>query len=682
MQQFDIYVLVLCLIVFTLLVSVFSAAIVIIVKLSLKLIRSGAEDEAIIKEYSTDKKPNKFSKIFDIMVSALLCLIFGAVFVASLYINCTQNVYFDSVPTYRVVQSGSMAEKNEKNTYLVENRLDDQIQTFDLILTYKIPKEEDLKLYDIVVYEVDGLLVVHRIVGIDEAGGTHPNERYFLLQGDAVGSPDRFPVLYSQMRGIYRGERIPFIGSFVMFMQSPAGWLCILLVLVAFIVTPILEKKLANARHARYLLITPSGEIVVTEVAEEKAFPDIVGRRTVKTFTQRLEEASDIMRARYESVIATLLRIEGIRIITAKTQHTYKQKSTPVARLMFRGKTLNVCLGLDPKEYVDTKYIFTDISDKTKHSNYPMRLKLSSERQTRWTCELILELAKKFGFTVFDKPVKVVPEEELSPFAHLEGKKDDRTFGQRLQDNPVAEERYGNVLDTLERIAGVRVIESKRQRTFKSGNTPLVRFAVRGKTLNAYLGLDPKDYVDTKYIFTDVSDTVKYVNYPMRLKLTSERQTRWAKELLIDMVNKNGLTVLEKPVQPVIEVSPFAFLQGKKDDRTFEQRLQDNPIAKERFEKIVSTLNSIDGVRVIDGKKQKTFKLGNTPIVRFAVRGKTLNAYLGLDPKVFTETKYIYKDVSDFNRYSNYPMRVRVTSDRQTRWVSELIKAVINKESL
>ena len=154
-----------------------------------------------------------------------------------------------------------MATKNDKNTYLVKNDLNDQIQTFDIIVTHHLPAEEDLELFDIVVYKMDDRYVVHRIVAIEEPNERHPDCRHFLLQGDAVVNPDPFPVLYSQMQGIYLGERIAFIGSFVMFMQSPAGWLCILLVLFAMVITPYLEKKLSDEKAARLRAIgyTPYG---------------------------------------------------------------------------------------------------------------------------------------------------------------------------------------------------------------------------------------------------------------------------------------------------------------------------------------------------------------------------------------------------------------------------------------
>ena len=147
-----------------------------------------------------------------------------------------------------------MAEKNEKNKYLFDHQLNDQLQMFDVVVCRHLPAEEDLKLYDVVVYKQDDMYIIHRIVGIEEPNEKHPNERHFLLQGDAVARADIFPVLYSQMQGIYRGTRIPYIGSFVLFLQSPAGWLCMLLVIFAMVVSPIVEKIVDNAKKERGII--------------------------------------------------------------------------------------------------------------------------------------------------------------------------------------------------------------------------------------------------------------------------------------------------------------------------------------------------------------------------------------------------------------------------------------------
>ena len=418
MTQYEVYVFILCLIVFILLTTLSIVCITLITKMYLRLVRGGLEDEKLIKEHKKflQRSCSKFSKAVDIAIAVFLCAILIFMFSGSIYINCTQNVYFDNVPTYRVVKTGSMAKKNEKNTYLVENGLDNQIQTFDLIATYKIPKEEDLKLYDIVVYEYDDMLIVHRIVGIEEPNERHPDERYFLLQGDAVDAPDRFPVLYSQMRGIYRGEKIPFVGSFVLFMQSPAGWLCILLVAITVFATPVLEKKIAKEKGLRLAIILSVEEEVVTAeenteklddepVFARQSFDKLKGKKDERTLEEKLLELPET-KARYDEVSALLSSIVGARVIEAKKYRTFKVKNTPVARLVVRGKTLNVYLAISPESLAGSKYKFTDHSNSSKFKNYPTRVKVTSDRQLRWTKELVNRIIEGNHLSVGERDEK------------------------------------------------------------------------------------------------------------------------------------------------------------------------------------------------------------------------------------------------------------------------------------
>ena len=263
MTDYDIYVFLLCLIVFLLLTSLSVVCLTIITKLSLRLIRGGLEDEKIIEEHEKKQahiKRIKYTKIADYVLSGVVCLAFVAVFIGSLLISCSEDASVNARSAFRVVLTGSMAEKHEDNEYLWQNGLDDQLQTFDLIRTEPLPDEMELELYDIVVYEVDDILLIHRIVEIEEPNAAHPDCRHFRFQGDAVESPDRFPVLYEQMRAIYRGDRTPFVGSFVLFMQSPAGWLCILLTVIAMIASPILDNVLTKEREKRLALILPPQE--------------------------------------------------------------------------------------------------------------------------------------------------------------------------------------------------------------------------------------------------------------------------------------------------------------------------------------------------------------------------------------------------------------------------------------
>ena len=250
MSGFDIYVFILCFIVFVLLTAMFSYLISMIVKLTIRLTDAGARDDEIKTEYEKSSKMGRLKKPLGCVASILLCAVMVTAFAFSMYVNVSENKFFENVPTLKVVTSSSMAYKNESNGYLFTNDLNNQLDVFDLVFTYKAPPVEELKQYDIIVYEVDGKLIIHRIVGIEEPNDKHP-DRYFLCQGDSLNNPDKFPVYYSQIKGIYKDKKIPFVGSFILFMQSPAGWLCVLLVAFTVIYTPVVERKLRNAEKQR-----------------------------------------------------------------------------------------------------------------------------------------------------------------------------------------------------------------------------------------------------------------------------------------------------------------------------------------------------------------------------------------------------------------------------------------------
>lgn len=263
MSEHDFFILSTCLIVFAVLVVLSTIIVTTIVKQNIKLIKYGEYDETTKEEFNKNKT-KKTNKALDltltIVVSALLIGFCGF----SFFMNTRTSAFSDTIPTLRVVESDSMSEKHENNTYLVENNLNDQFNTYALILTYKKPKEEELKLYDVVVYKINNDFVVHRIVEIEEANEEHPQGRWFRTQGDAVNMYDRNPVTYEQIVAIYRGQQIPFVGSIIMFAKSPAGILCVALILITTIVSPFIEKRIQKEKKDRYAAIS------VNSVKEDK----------------------------------------------------------------------------------------------------------------------------------------------------------------------------------------------------------------------------------------------------------------------------------------------------------------------------------------------------------------------------------------------------------------------------
>ena len=267
MEAFKIYTFVLCLIVYVMLTGVFFLFLSRLSTQSIRLVKSGLEDKQIYAEYLREVKRRKRSSgNGSNVLSVLFCCLMVLCFTFAAIIGLTEKKQNLDIPIFRVVQSGSMSQKYEKNSYLFENNLNDQIQTFDLIITEKLPDEFELQLYDIVVYEVEDTLVIHRIIEIEEPNEKHPDQRYFRLQGDSVHIADKFPVKYEQMRGIYRGVRVPFVGSFILFMQSPAGILCLLLVVFGVIATPIVEKKIQTEKEKRLkILLSPAGQWMIQQ---------------------------------------------------------------------------------------------------------------------------------------------------------------------------------------------------------------------------------------------------------------------------------------------------------------------------------------------------------------------------------------------------------------------------------
>lgn len=249
-MKFDTYVLVLCLIVLVSISGFFSVLMYAIVKMNLKMIEGGILDDEVKAEY--DKYNRRKNKAFQIIlgriVSIVICFLLLAVFVFSMVMRIEEKNSL--LP--KVVNSNSMSCKSEKNAYLYENELNDQIKRFDIIFLSEMPDNSDIKLYDIVAYEtVEGFLIIHRIIGISEEA----DKPTYILRGDANPYSDPMEISYSQMKGIYKGKRIAHIGSFIIFLQTPVGWLCIILIVFCTIALPLVCRKLQQVLDKRISII-------------------------------------------------------------------------------------------------------------------------------------------------------------------------------------------------------------------------------------------------------------------------------------------------------------------------------------------------------------------------------------------------------------------------------------------
>lgn len=184
------------------------------------------------KTYKTQNSPQKVNKITTV-VASVLCILLGFLLLCNLTIIIKGSLYPEKPPsvlgiTPMVVLSGSMSGDAE-----------DHIEVGDLIFVGK-ERAENLETGDVIAYMSGGTTVTHRITAIDTA---EDGSLLFTTKGDANQTEDTEAVAEGQLVGVYRG-RIPKVGDFALFLQTPMGMLLFIGVpLLVFIIYDIVRRQ-------------------------------------------------------------------------------------------------------------------------------------------------------------------------------------------------------------------------------------------------------------------------------------------------------------------------------------------------------------------------------------------------------------------------------------------------------
>lgn len=89
---------------------------------------------------------------------------------------------------------------------------------------------------------------------------------------------------------------------------------------------------------------------------------------------------------------------------------------------------------------------------------------------------------------------------------------------------------------------GVKSRVSNSGDTFRLHKVTFVKMTIAGKGLKLYMALDPKDYANTTLPIQDAGHKGTYKDIPLVFKVKSDLSMRRAKQLIADVMNKNGLT--------------------------------------------------------------------------------------------------------------------------------------------
>ena len=210
-------------------------------------------DETILTNIKNSKPIRKVLRRVKQVLFWLLIVILVPFLLMSVYSKVANGVAMVNGRGMIAVASGSMSEKNSANSYL-EN-IDNQFNTYDMIMIQKVDDPSDLQLYDVIAYVDDeGVNIIHRIVGFQQ---TSSGVR-FVTRGDSNNADDEYKPSMDDVLGEYAGTRIPYVGVFLMFLQSYSGILTVAAIIYCLIMIENVGNRIYDAREERLLFLQES----------------------------------------------------------------------------------------------------------------------------------------------------------------------------------------------------------------------------------------------------------------------------------------------------------------------------------------------------------------------------------------------------------------------------------------
>lgn len=166
-------------------------------------------------------------------IGGVVCVLLGFMLICNLIIIVKGTLFPEKPPsvfgiTPFVVKSGSMSGTK-----------DGHIEVGDLIF---VGPAEPAKLEegDVIAFMEGRIVVTHRIIGVQTG---EDGSLLFKTQGDANNSPDTELVREENIVGIYK-SRIPKVGDFALFLQTPLGMLIFIgIPVIGFIIYDIIRRQ-------------------------------------------------------------------------------------------------------------------------------------------------------------------------------------------------------------------------------------------------------------------------------------------------------------------------------------------------------------------------------------------------------------------------------------------------------
>ncbi len=389
-------------------------------------------------------------------IKAVLYIVLAVVF--ALYSAFNLFMTFKVEKNQNVQQSFFGYSANLMPVDIMAGTKEDSIRTGTMMIIQQKSLSE-VKDGEIVVYHQDGEMYVGRIV---EESQSVPGE--YIVQADNAQSPYVTLLNEDNFTGTV-ATTVDWLGDIAMFALTPVGrvitfYLPIVVIILSIIsliveiiktaraakkkiveketveeevttVTtvsdndtkveaveepvveePAVEEPVAEEQVAAPAVIAPvivstdaddEEDAVATVIVSDDGTQQIVYMRYRKSYMARLIQSDDELKECYEFVKNELLSYKKVKSRVSWNNESFNAGRIKCAKLAIRGKVLWLYLNLDPAEYKESKYFFTDFSEKSKYNDVPLGMKLRSDRSMKHAGELIADMMQKLGLERFDR---------------------------------------------------------------------------------------------------------------------------------------------------------------------------------------------------------------------------------------------------------------------------------------
>lgn len=130
----------------------------------------------------------------------------------------------------------------------------------------------------------------------------------------------------------------------------------------------------------------PEGAKVMNIVASPGMF---IRYRYNRSFEAKLIQSDDTVKRYYSELKNCLLSYKKVTSRISWRHESFRKGRPAAAKFVIRGKTLCLCLALDPENYEESKYIVDDMSRYARFAGTPLMYRIKNERRLRYAKELI-----------------------------------------------------------------------------------------------------------------------------------------------------------------------------------------------------------------------------------------------------------------------------------------------------